>query len=465
MPIRHDYFRPHVALLTALSLVGPPNVAVVRLAARAPAQAQTPKASTPPAKPATATPAPKGQAATAAPATPRLIVDGDWPRAYKTAAGGDFLLYQPQVASWTNQRRMEAYGAVSYQAKGGDKPALGSIKIEADTKVSLEERLVNFAPLKITEANFPTLQKEQIRDITAEIDKILPTDERVIALDRVLASVDASQIVPKNIEGVKAEPPPVYFSKVPAVMVNLDGEPIWSPIEGNDLKYAVNTNWDLFQLESTKTFFLRNETSWLKATELRGPWTPAGTLPPSFAKLPADENWKEVKTAVPGKSISAKQMPTIFVSLSPAELILLTGEPSYLAVADTKLLWVNNTESDVFRMTRTGPVYFLVAGRWFSAPDFGGPWTFATPSLPAEFQKIPLEHPRSRVLASVPGTREAAEAVLLSQVPSTARVNRKEIKAPDVAYQGDPQFVAIEQTSLQRAVNTDKDIIRVGDAY
>ena len=70
----------------------------------------------------------------------------------------------------------------------------------------------------------------------------------------------------------------------------------------------------------------------------------------------------------------------------------------------TELLWVSNTESDVFRLGRTGPVYYLVSGRWFSAPDFNGPWTFATPNLPPEFKKIPLEHPRSRVLASVPGT-------------------------------------------------------------
>ena len=77
-------------------------------------------------------------------------------------------------------------------------------------------------------------------------------------------------------------------------------------------------------------------------------------------------------------------------------------------------------------MGRTGTVYYLVAGRWFSAPGFTGPWTFATPSLPADFKKIPLEHPRSRVLASVPGTDRAAEAVLLAQMPQTARVNKKE---------------------------------------
>ena len=53
-----------------------------------------------------------------------------------------------------------------------------------------------------------------------------------------------------------------------------------------------------------------------------------------------------------------------------------------------------------------------------------------------DFKRIPLEHERSRVLASVPGTDEAAEAVLLAQIPQTARVNKKEVKAPDVAYPG-----------------------------
>ena len=171
-----------------------------------------------------------------------------------------------------------------------------------------------------------------------------------------------------------------------------------------------------------------------------------------------------MKATLPGKSLT--KAPQVFVSLKPAEMILLTGEPSYVAVQGApQLLWVNNTESDVFRMGRTGPVYVLISGRWFSAPDFTGPWTFATLKLPEDFKKIPLEHPRSRVLASVPGTTQAAEAVLLAQIPQTARV-AKTLQAPEVAYQGGaPEFQPIETTTVQRAVNTDKDIFKVGDLY
>ena len=215
-------------------------------------------------------------------------------------------------------------------------------------------------------------------------------ESRVIALDRVLANIDKSSIVVKSVEGVKADPPTIFYSETPAVIVNLDGEPVWSPIKDNDLKYAVNTNWDLFQHVPSSTYYLRNDTSWLKSKDVKGPWSPAGTLPDSFKKLPADENWNDVRANLPGKPVAASAVPKVFTSFQPAELILLTGPPKYSAVAGTGLMWVSNTESDVFKLDKT--FYYLVAGRWFSAPAFAGPWTFATPSLPADFKKIPLEH-------------------------------------------------------------------------
>ena len=41
-------------------------------------------------------------------------------------------------------------------------------------------------------------------------------------------------------------------------------------IASNDLQYAINTNWDLFQHGPTKTFYLRRDENWLKATALEG---------------------------------------------------------------------------------------------------------------------------------------------------------------------------------------------------
>jgi hypothetical protein len=447
MPIRFAH-RGIALVVTAIVAVTP----VLQALPQAPPPAKP--VST--AKPATAKPAV---------ATAQAVTPPGWPRTYTTASQGRVTVFEPQIASWSNQKELVAYAAASYQSKGAAataKPAVGSLKLEAESSVSLSERLVNFANLRITESNFPTVPKDQLREIVAEITKAIPEDDRVIALDSVLAFVDKSTIVPTDVPGLKADPPVIFFSNTPAVVVNFDGDPIWSPIEKNDLKFAVNTNWDVFQHE-TKTFFLRYNDSWLSAPAVTGPWTATGKLPPSFSSLPADPNYADVKKAVPGKSLPTNQRPKVNVSLVPAELILLRGAPTYLLVTGTQdLLWVSNTESDVFRLGKTGPIYYLVAGRWFSAPDFTGPWTFATPKLPEDFKKIPLEHERSRVLASVPGTDQAIEAILISQIPQTARVDRTKIEAPAVSYNGAPEFTAIEGTSLQRAVNTDKDVIQFG---
>ena len=470
--------RQLIALATAVSLMLP-SVEILLIAqsstAKPPATPQStakppaPSTAKPPATPSTAKP-PATQPSTAKPATATTpavsdaIVDGGWPRAVLTAAGGQLLIYQPQISTWERQKDMLAYAAVSYLTKGATRPELGTVTLEATTDVALEERLVRFTNIRVTESNFPKLTRDQVRDITDTIVSGIPVAERFIALDRVMAMVDKSQIRPSNVEGVKSDPPTIFYSTSPAVLVNIDGDAIWSPIPSNDLKYAVNTNWDLFEHEPTKTYFLRHEKVWLKASTLKGPWTAAGTLPGSFSKLPADENWKEVKSALPGTKTSS--VPAVFVSTAPAEMILVQGTPIYTTVPGASpLMWLQNTESDVFRFGSTGDVYYLVAGRWFSASSLLGPWTFATEKLPDIFKQIPLEHPRSRVLASVPGTPEAADAILLAQVPQTARVNRKQTQAPEVTYQGEPKFEEIPMTTVARATNTDKDIIKVGDLY
>ncbi len=344
-------FRAHVAALTALSLLLSPAAPLVNAQAAARPASQTSSAK--PLPPVTA-PAP---------------VDGGWPRTYTTPSGATLVLYQPQVESWAQQKHAVLYAAVSYAPSGASKPVVGTVRMEADTDVSVAERLVSISGFQITEPNFPALPKDQMRDLVAEISTSVPRDERVIALDRMLAALDKSQIIPKNVDGVKADPPVVFFSKTPAVLVNLDGDPIWSPIAGNDLEYAVNTNWDLFRHGPMKTFFLRATDTWMKAPAIDGPWTYAGRLPASFFKLPNDGNFADAKGALPGKRIAASQAPKVFESSTPAEIILLRGEPTYLVVDGAQqLLWVSNTDADGSRGRREAVRSFGGGG------GFGGGW-------------------------------------------------------------------------------------------
>src|SRR5689334_13470997 len=123
--------RRAVALATAVSFALTPAAPLEAAPAQAPAASPAvgPPAPKPPApKPApAASPAPS-TAAAAAPANPP---DLGWPRAYATPSGGKIIVYQPQIATWEGQKQMTAFAAVSYEAKGATKPALGSIKLEA----------------------------------------------------------------------------------------------------------------------------------------------------------------------------------------------------------------------------------------------------------------------------------------------------------------------------------------------
>ena len=95
--------------------------------------------------------------------------DGGWPRTSVTASGATLIVYQPQVASWANEKHAVFYSAISYMPQGAPKAALGTIKVESDTSVSVGDRLVNFSEFKITESNFPTLERDQLRTLLEEI--------------------------------------------------------------------------------------------------------------------------------------------------------------------------------------------------------------------------------------------------------------------------------------------------------
>jgi hypothetical protein len=136
--------------------------------------------------------------------------------------------------------------------------------------------------------------------------------------------------------------------------------------------------------------------------DINGPWAPAGKLPDSFPKLPAEENRKDMRASLPGKPISPAAAPTVFVSFQPAKLISLQREPAYAPAAGTSLLWVSNTESDLFRSGAAG-AFHLEAGRWLLAPRLSGPWTFATSvARSARFDHVVLLIP-GVPLRSTPG--------------------------------------------------------------
>ena len=154
-------------------------------------------------------------------------------------------------------------------------------------------------------------------------------------------------------------------------------------------------------------------------------------------------------------------------SNTPAEIIVFNGMPQWTPIPGTQLSYPANSDSTVLKYTPTGAFYFLTSGRWFTTTHpVMGTWTFATNSLPADFAKIPSDSPAGKVLAFVPGTPEAEDAVLMAQVPTTETVNTAQAASEvKVSYAGQSQFTPIQGTSMSYATNTPNRVIEVGTEY
>jgi len=236
-----------------------------------------------------------------------------------------------------------------------------------------------------------------------------------------------------------------------------------TPIAGTPLSYAVNTNWSIFFDGDTHTWYWLNNGAWLRASSVEGHWTPAGTLPPAFSGLPNDRNFADVRQQIPGRQLSIADVPQVFVSTVPAEIIVTLGAPQFTAIPGTSLQYVANTDAALFRDAGNGQFYYLVSGRWFSASSLNGPWTFATTRLPPDFARIPASSPRGFVLASVPGTAQAQEALIANSIPQTATVPLRNGPKFTPSFDGAPQYAPVPGTSLSYVTNASVPIVQVWD--
>ena len=390
--------------------------------------------------------------------------DPGWPRKFE-AKGNEVVVFQPQLNEWVDYKVLRGKAAAVVQLKGYDQEYYGALDLEADTETDHESRTVLLKNFKVTDSIFPNIEKTLAGKCSKVVQAALPKDKTLlIALDRILAGLEGTKGKAKGVE-VNLDPPPIYTSENPAILVLFMGEPKFEEVENvSGLLYAVNTNWDILLEVGSSKYYLLNGENWLVTEDMmKGPWKASWSLPESFSRLPDDENWKAVKQNIPG--VKATEVPKVFVSTEPAELIVTEGKPSYSPIAGTKLMHVTNTESDLFLHNGDGMHYLLTAGRWFKAKKIKGPWNAASADLPEDFSKIPADHDKAYILNSVPGTPEAEAAVLLASVPRKATVNRKDAQLT-VAYEGDPVFVVIDGTStVYYAVNTPNSVFRVEKKY
>jgi hypothetical protein len=394
--------------------------------------------------------------------------DQSWPEEFDDGSI-HLVLYQPQVDSW-KQDRLEARMAATATRQGQPNEVFGIVTFSARTEVDKETRMVALEDLKVTNVAFPgsgSSQGELTQILRSHIQGVV-----TISLDRLLADVAVAnaEFASESSSILKNDPPKIIFSQSPAALILIDGEPKYQNVEGSKYKRVMNTPALLLYDPATSTYYLDGQTRWMAATNLNGPWSQPAAAPSDLEPVRAQALAEEEKdphdhSKDPGTAPAGAPPPTVYVSTAPAELIETQGAPQFSPIPKTQLTYVTNTGSDIFVDVKKQTFYVLLSGRWYTAKTMNGPWSWvAGKKLPADFSHIPPDHPKSAVLASVPGTVEAREAVIANQVPQTAVVKRSEAKLT-VRYDGAPQFKPIEGMNLEYAINTPTDVIHADGRY
>src|SRR5437773_10260911 len=343
--------------------------------------------------------------------------DPGWPRE-KFSNGTRLIIYQPQVDDWKNFQDLSWRMAISLTPKGG-KEVVGVVEMKGNTDVDNFAKIVMITNPQVTGTYFPSLDPATAEKMQQLFKNFVPPTI-TISLHRLIASLPMPQ-APVGVQ-LNNDPPKIFVGYRPSILLSVDGEAALSDVPKTNLKFVLNTQWPLFFDNGNSTYYLAVGQQWLTSTGLEGQWSATKKFPPDMSKVAQEKQWSALKKVIPPPAKSAGVTPAVFYSDKPAEVILFDGQPVYAQIPDTQLTYATNTNSVVFVFTPTQQFYYLTAGRWFRANDLEGPWTYATPDLPPDFAKIPPNSPASAIVASVPGTDDAKDAVLLAQVPTTMTV-------------------------------------------
>jgi hypothetical protein len=200
----------------------------------------------------------------------------------------------------------------------------------------------------------------------------------------------------QDAPSINNDPPRIIFATSPAVLIRIDGDPVYRDVDGTDLQRIVNTKSFIVR-EPSGTFYLKVRNGWMEAYLLTGDWTVAGA--------PPDDAGEALQRAVSASAVDLLEIgepespdsgrlatgpvPTIYVSTAPAALIVTDGPARFVSFPGTALEYVENTSAYAFKEPTDGELYVFTSERWYRSWTTDGPWEFvATRDLPADFAGI-----------------------------------------------------------------------------
>ena len=388
--------------------------------------------------------------------------DPDFPRSVPTKTGV-VILYEPQFDSWSGDI-VKGRAAVSFERKKKD-PLFGTVWLTAQIGTDRDAAVATILSATVDQVRFhdvtPRLEARLRKVIAAEV----PTWKITIPLGRLRAELATVEREKRAADAFGTDPPKILVVNELAVLILVDGEPVLKGVPGTDLKTVVNSPFALVFDPGSRTYYTSSGDFWYASSSLTGDWTTIPAPPTAVAHLA-----ERVRRPSPEKSAKVDGAKVtgpvkVVVSTEPTELLSFDGEPSYVPVPGTDLLYAKNSERDVFQLTSTRETFVLLSGRWFKSRSLAGPWTWvAADNLPPDFARIPPGSEKANVRTFVAGTEEAQEALLDAEIPQTTAVKRSGVTLL-VGYDGAPRFEAIPGTKLAHALNASTQVLGSGGKF
>jgi hypothetical protein len=388
-----------------------------------------------------------------------------WPRSFSAPDGTKVELYQPQIDTWTADRLSGRMAVAVGQAQGN--PTYGVADFSARAEVNKPAGLVHLSDIRIDRVQVPTAPQEAER-LRSQLEARLPASGVVTPLDALQLSYTLSRnnsaMKPVAVDNA---PPRIVYRSVPTVLVLVDGAPAWADVpDASGWRRAVNTR-ALILADEADRHFLQAAGHWYEAAGVDGPWKAVEQPSPALLAA-ADAARRKIAPdpLLPQGGKAPHRAPAVVVSTVPAELLVTVGQPEMRPVPGTSLLSVANADHALFMNPGDNRYYLLVSGRWFRGARLDGSWSYVPgKSLPRDFARIPAQDPQAGVLASVPGTPQAQEAVIASTIPQTATVSRAAATLTVEYAGGSPALRPIAGTALYYAANSQVPVIQADGRY
>jgi hypothetical protein len=194
-------------------------------------------------------------------------------------------MYQPRVESW-KFRDLSGRAAVTVKDATSPQETYGVIWFTAKTNVNRAENLVSLEDITITKGNFPANPGKTEQYLQA-LRESAPATMADLSLAHLKADVAVTQAesAPQKPVAVKNDVPKIYFSTQPAMLVQVDGQPVLRQVAGSALLRVTNTYAVLLLDKAQGTYYLHAVGKWAQAQALEGPWTVAARPPAGLSEI------------------------------------------------------------------------------------------------------------------------------------------------------------------------------------